>query len=50
MSIKFAEFIEKTLQMVPVQEQERAVDALMKFTAQEILPLCYSNKSNTLKI
>lgn len=42
-SIKFAEFIEKTLQMLPPKEQEKAVEALMKFTTQEILPLYYSN-------
>jgi tRNA-dependent cyclodipeptide synthase len=47
--IKFAEFIEKTLQMVPPQEQEKAVEALMRFTTQEILPMCYS-KNPTLKI
>ena len=49
-SSKFAEFIEKTLQMLPAQEQERAVEALIKFTTQEILPLCYSNNPETLKI
>lgn len=48
-SIKFSEFIEKTLQMLPPKEQEKAVEALMKFTTQEILPLYYSNSSN-LKI
>lgn len=49
-SIKFAEFIEKTLQMLPIKEQERAVEALMKFTTQEILPLYYVNKTQILKI
>lgn len=49
-SSKFAEFIDKTLQMLPAKEQERAVEALIKFTTQEILPLCYSNNPETLKI
>lgn len=49
-SSKFAEFIDKTIQMLPEKEQERAVEALIKFTTQEILPLCYSNKPETLKI
>ena len=43
--IKFAEFIEKTLQMLSKEEQEKAFEALMNFTVQEILPRCYSNKS-----
>jgi hypothetical protein len=36
--------------MLPAKEQERAVEALIKFTMQEILPLCYSNKPENLKI
>lgn len=45
-SVKFSEFIEKTLQMLPPYEQKKAVEALMKFTAQEILPLYYSSNAS----
>ncbi len=49
-SIKFAEFIEKTLKMLPPKEQEKAVEALMKFTTQEIIPLYYLENSTVMKI
>lgn len=48
-SIKFAEFIEKTLEMLPQKEREKAVEELMKFTIQEILPR-YLGDSSVLKI
>lgn len=48
--IKIAQFMEKTLQMLPPKEQEKAFDAIIKFTTQEILPLCYINSSNVLNI
>jgi len=48
--IKFAEFIEKTLQMLQPKEQEKAIEALMKFTMQEILPLYCTGSSSNLKI
>lgn len=47
--VKVAEFIEKTFQILPHKEQEKAFEALIKFTTQEILPLCYLDRSN-LKI
>lgn len=48
-SIKFAEFIEKALEMLPQKEKEKAVEELMKFTIQEILPR-YLVNSSMLKI
>lgn len=43
--IKATEFIEKTLALVPSNQQEQAIQALLRFTAQEIVPLCYTNKA-----
>jgi len=48
--IKVAQFMEKTLQMLPPKEQEKAFDAIIKFTTQEILPLCYINNTGVLNI
>lgn len=48
--IKIAQFMEKTIQMLPPKEQEKAFDAIIKFTTQEILPLCYINNSGVLNI
>ena len=45
LSIKTGEFIEKTLAMLPEHHQRVAVEALMRFTNQEIIPLCYPNKT-----
>jgi hypothetical protein len=42
--LKATEFIEKTLALVPLHQQEQAVHAILKFTNQEIVPLCYANK------
>jgi tRNA-dependent cyclodipeptide synthase len=46
---KALEFIEKAFQLLPPEKQDRAVEALLKFTTQEIIPLCYSSNVNTLK-
>jgi tRNA-dependent cyclodipeptide synthase len=46
--MKTTEFIEKALQLIPVEMQAQAIEKLIKFTAQEIIPLSYSK--NTLKI
>lgn len=48
-AVKVSEFIEKTLQMLPYQQREEAAQALIKFTTQEIIPLCYQ-KNVALKI
>ena len=47
--LEFAEFIEKSLKMLPETEQKKAIDALVKFTVNEIIPLAYTNDTNTLK-
>ena len=47
--IEFAEFIEKSLKMLPEKEQKKAIEALVKFTTNEILPLYYKTDTNTLK-
>ena len=44
LSTKTGEFIEKTLAMLPEHQQILAVEALMRFTSQEIIPLCYTKK------
>lgn len=41
--IEFAEFIEKSLKMLPEKEQKKAIESLVKFTTNEILPLYYAN-------
>lgn len=43
--LKATEFIEKTLSLVPKEQQENAIHALLKFTNQEIVPMCYANKT-----
>lgn len=48
--VKIAEFIEKTFQMLPIKEQEKACQELIKFTSQNILPLCYVSHENDVKI
>lgn len=48
--VKMAEFIEKTFQMLPVKDQEKACQELIKFTSQNILPLCYISHENDMKI
>jgi|SRR5271166_1060159 len=45
---EFAAFIEKTLQLLPEKDQEKAIESLVKFTTNEIIPLCYT--TSTLKI
>ena len=46
--IEFAEFIEKSLKMLPEKDQKKAIESLVKFTTNEILPLFYNN-TNELK-
>jgi hypothetical protein len=48
-SQKIAEFIEKTLQLVPEKDQEKAIELLFKFSKQELLPLCSFENKNTIK-
>ncbi|HEY4832160.1 MAG TPA: hypothetical protein VIH61_06325 [Waddliaceae bacterium] len=38
---KFANFIESTLGLLPEEQRENAIKALMQFTNQQIIPLCY---------
>lgn len=45
--VKTAEFIEKTLQLLPADLQAQAIEKLIKFTTQEIIPLSYTQ--NALK-
>jgi hypothetical protein len=40
---KAVEFIENAIELLPVEEQENALKALIKFTTQEIMPLYYKN-------
>lgn len=47
--LEFAEFIEKSLKMLPEKEQKKAIESLVKFTVNEIIPLAYTNDTNTLK-
>jgi hypothetical protein len=46
--IEFAEFIEKSLKILPEKDQKKAIESLVKFTTNEILPLFYNN-TNELK-
>lgn len=46
--IEFADFIEKSLKMLPEKEQKKAIESLVKFTTNEILPLYYT--TDKLKI
>lgn len=48
-SQKALEFLEKAFQLIPPEKHERAIEALLKFTNQEIIPLCYSNNGANLK-
>jgi hypothetical protein len=49
-AVKISEFIEKTIRLLPTNQQEKAAEALFKFTTQEIIPMYYQNATNTLKI
>lgn len=42
---KAAEFIENAIDLLPVEQQENAMKALIKFTTQEIMPLYYTNNA-----
>lgn len=39
---KISEFIEKTIELVPSENQDKAVELLMAFTAEKIIPFCYN--------
>lgn len=43
---KFGKFIEKTLELLPPLQQEKAIEELLKFTTEEIIPLCYKKPNN----
>lgn len=45
-----AEFIEKTLRLVPVEMRVQAIEKLLKFTLQEILPLSCVTQQQALKV
>lgn len=43
---KFANFIESTLSLLPIEQRDNAIQSLMKFTNQQIIPLCYEKDSH----
>jgi hypothetical protein len=43
---KFANFIESTLSLLPAAQRDNAIKSLMQFTNQQIIPLCYEDKSS----
>ena len=45
-STRVAEFIEKTLAMLPPAQQQKGIEALLKFTTKELIPLCYDSSVN----
>lgn len=47
---KLTEFIEKTIQMLPPKQQQKAIEELFKFTTQNIIPLYYETSENTIKL
>lgn len=46
---KVSEFIEKTVELIPEEQQAKAIDLLIKYATKEIIPLCYSPQMNDLK-
>lgn len=47
---RIGEFIEKAFELLPEHQQEKAMEALIKFASAEILPLCYLDNTRNLKI
>lgn len=45
---KVSEFIEKTLELIPPEKKLKATELLIKFTSQELIPLCYAANDNPI--
>lgn len=47
---KVSELIEKTLNLIPVIHQEKAIQELLKFTTERLMPMCYSETTVVMKL
>lgn len=47
---KVSELIEKTLNLIPIIHQEKAIQELLKFTTEKLMPLCYVETTRIMKL
>lgn len=47
---KVSELIEKTLNLIPVIHQEKAIQELLKFTTEKLMPMCYVETTSVMKL